>query len=250
MRGHDRYNVVVVNGKRVLEHVAVWEKANGPKPKGCDIHHKNGIGRDNRLENLVCLTKSEHKLLHAKLKLEGKDVIDENDPGVIKSRQQSNANAKAHRKAHLEEERARDRIEYKNNREHKRELQKANYQRHRESMRASQAVYESEHKEERAARNAAYHDAHAEERKVYLKKYRAEHKEERAEKQRKYNAEHQDQLQEYRSSRRQVHTMEARLYSAIKRGASEEVINKLKDDVQQARETFKQKRIAEGKKVR
>lgn len=42
----------------------VWEQANGSIPKGMVIHHINGNHHDNRLENLICITKKEHINLH------------------------------------------------------------------------------------------------------------------------------------------------------------------------------------------
>jgi len=43
-----------------LEHVWVWEQANGPLPAGWVVHHLNGVKTDNRLENLAAMKKSEH----------------------------------------------------------------------------------------------------------------------------------------------------------------------------------------------
>ncbi len=41
-------------------HQVVWEDHNGPIPSGFDVHHKNEIKADNRIENLECITKTEH----------------------------------------------------------------------------------------------------------------------------------------------------------------------------------------------
>jgi hypothetical protein len=51
----------------VREHIYVWEKANGPLPKGWHIHHKNGKKTDNRLKNLEALTREAHALLIPRL---------------------------------------------------------------------------------------------------------------------------------------------------------------------------------------
>jgi hypothetical protein len=49
----------------VLEHILVWEKANGCYlPRGDAIHHLNGIKNDNRIENLARMTHGEHASIH------------------------------------------------------------------------------------------------------------------------------------------------------------------------------------------
>jgi len=54
-----------LGGKYVLEHVVVWEGANGPIPSGMQIHHKNHEKRDNRLENLELVDPTTHKRIHS-----------------------------------------------------------------------------------------------------------------------------------------------------------------------------------------
>jgi hypothetical protein len=50
----------------VLQHRLVWERANGRLVADNEvIHHMNGRRDDNRLENLVCITSSDHAHLHA-----------------------------------------------------------------------------------------------------------------------------------------------------------------------------------------
>lgn len=52
-KGHSRAD----NKGYVLEHVLVWEEANGHSlPKGATLHHINGIRNDNRIENLEVWT--------------------------------------------------------------------------------------------------------------------------------------------------------------------------------------------------
>ena len=53
----------------VGEHIYVWEKSNGCSlPKGWHVHHKNGIGTDNRPENLEAMTASRHTKIHNDLR--------------------------------------------------------------------------------------------------------------------------------------------------------------------------------------
>jgi hypothetical protein len=55
------------SNRRVHEHVLVYEAANGPIPKGFDVHHKNENRQDNRLENLELMTRAGHASLHRRL---------------------------------------------------------------------------------------------------------------------------------------------------------------------------------------
>lgn len=52
---------------RLMLHNVVWEKQNGKKPKGYEIHHidKNKVNND--ISNLQLVTPKEHTKLHAKL---------------------------------------------------------------------------------------------------------------------------------------------------------------------------------------
>src|SRR5579859_3333497 len=45
-------------------HQEIWKHHNGPIPKGHDIHHADENPLNNSKENLVCLTKSEHRKAH------------------------------------------------------------------------------------------------------------------------------------------------------------------------------------------
>lgn len=50
----------------VLQHREVWMEAHGAIPFGHQIHHKNRVRTDNRLENLECLSQREHGAAHGK----------------------------------------------------------------------------------------------------------------------------------------------------------------------------------------
>lgn len=53
--------VQLPDGTKRFEHVVTWENYYGkPKPKGYEIHHLNGVRTDNRIENLVLLSKAGH----------------------------------------------------------------------------------------------------------------------------------------------------------------------------------------------
>lgn len=58
------YKVMKMDGKDIKEHRYVWEQYYGLIPKGHDIHHRNGIKDDNKIENLEIINTSEHAKLH------------------------------------------------------------------------------------------------------------------------------------------------------------------------------------------
>jgi len=58
------YRMIRVGNKFREEHLVVWERHNGKKPKGFDIHHINFDKLDNRIENLQILRHGEHTILH------------------------------------------------------------------------------------------------------------------------------------------------------------------------------------------
>jgi hypothetical protein len=47
-------------------HRLIWEKFNGPIPKGHHVHHKDGNKLNNSIENLQCLSHSAHLSIHMK----------------------------------------------------------------------------------------------------------------------------------------------------------------------------------------
>ena len=50
------------NGVRL--HRLVWQDANGEIPKNCHIHHKDEDKTNNKLDNLECLSFSDHAKIH------------------------------------------------------------------------------------------------------------------------------------------------------------------------------------------
>lgn len=54
-----------INGKRPRLHVYIWEKHNGERPKGFDIHHKDHNKDNNDISNLVLVSSSNHTKHHA-----------------------------------------------------------------------------------------------------------------------------------------------------------------------------------------
>ena len=64
--GKYQYYREVGNFKNLM-HRYVWEFYNGKIPKGYEIHHKDGNRANNTIENLQCLSKSEHQKLHSEI---------------------------------------------------------------------------------------------------------------------------------------------------------------------------------------
>jgi hypothetical protein len=56
-----------INGKNILRtvHRVVWVYHHGPIPEDRIIHHKDGNRQNNNINNLSCITRKEHQIIHA-----------------------------------------------------------------------------------------------------------------------------------------------------------------------------------------
>lgn len=60
---------ITVDGKQIEEHRLITERHVGRKLQHNEqVHHINGNKLDNRIENLLLLTNSEHQKLHGEMK--------------------------------------------------------------------------------------------------------------------------------------------------------------------------------------
>ena len=196
------------DGSTKVEHRLIWEAAYGLIPPGYDIHHKDGNGKNNALDNLAMMTHSDHLALHASLREQGIDVIDPNDPDVIRDREASKKWARTHRKeireyaathqdmildcARRYREKYPDRVKA---------TQKKYRDTHVEKIKVSQKVYCTEHAEERNAKNKEWRQNNPDKERERHKHYRDTHPEFVAAqnaKKREYAKEHASELAQQR----------------------------------------------------
>lgn len=59
------YPNIWINNKNIKIHIFVWERKNGEKPKGFDIHHEDFNKANFEISNLKLLSYSDHKKTHA-----------------------------------------------------------------------------------------------------------------------------------------------------------------------------------------
>ena len=59
------YPFIFVDGKNVMLHHYIWERHNGERPKGYHIHHKDGNKGNYDILNLILVSPSDHKKMHA-----------------------------------------------------------------------------------------------------------------------------------------------------------------------------------------
>lgn len=226
-----RYVTVLKDGVQRPEHRVIWESAHGPIPEGYEIHHKNGDGRDNRLENLQMLTHKEHRRLHARLRKEGIDVIDPSDPRVVTSRE----DCRKYHSRHIDECRQRDRKYYLSHKSEVDAQRKAWSDENREKVREYSRKSYRKNIEKITLKHKAYRDAHREERLDYSRKYNDAHREEHM----AYNAAHKTERDAYNHAYYQMHKevakAQAKLYRAIKKGKPQNEIDDIRKEVESAK---------------
>lgn len=56
--------IINEKGFRELKHRFIWRMHNGEIPLGSFIHHIDGDKSNNNIDNLVCVSREEHGILH------------------------------------------------------------------------------------------------------------------------------------------------------------------------------------------
>ena len=208
-----RYKRVEVEpGKLVFEHRIVWEQAHGPIPPGYIIHHKDGNGKNNSLDNLELMTRREHVKHHSELRRKGVDPVDPTDPDVIKARACRRKWVREHKAYSTEQSRKYRETHREESRAYAKEYNRNYYEKNKEAIcKQSKAYYDSHIDQYRKA----YHDRHE----VFLARYA-----------------------KYRAERRELLNAKQRLRTAKKKNAPSDVILQLEARVQTEQRLFEEKK--------
>ncbi len=59
------YPTIYINCKNIKLHIYIWEKVNGKKPTGMQVHHKDNNKKNWNIDNLELVTQSDHFKIHA-----------------------------------------------------------------------------------------------------------------------------------------------------------------------------------------
>jgi len=59
------YPTIWINGKNIKLHIYIWERKNGEKPNGYQLHHKDFDKKNYNINNLELITQSDHLRIHA-----------------------------------------------------------------------------------------------------------------------------------------------------------------------------------------